>query len=271
MTNTLIFSENNPARLRLLLQSIQKHDIQKNVSLNVIHRSLNSDYEPLYEKLKTEFANLNINWTGYSNFKEMVLKLAQNNSDYTMFLKDDNVFYSSVDFEQINQTFIKFGEEIISFSLKLGKNTKICRAMNTANTLFGEKEIIDGNVISWNWQKHFLDYSNPFSDGSIFRTKELLKMLKQVHFNNIEEIEENMSEVFEFYPKSEMASFVNSVLVRDIAGPDKKQINELWMNDKPIELSELNFNNTVDGCDAYIPKPEREQKIEEISKTEENA
>ena len=60
MINTVIFSENNPARLRILLQSIRKNYVSE-FNFNVLHRSFNSDYEPLYEKLKTEFSDLNIN------------------------------------------------------------------------------------------------------------------------------------------------------------------------------------------------------------------
>ena len=69
-------------------------------------------------------------------------------------------------------------------------------------------------------------------------------------------------EVFEHFPKNKMCSYSSSVLVRDIAGPDTKQINEMWKNDKPIQFSEMDFSK-VDGCWAYIPKPTREVKKEE--------
>ncbi len=265
MINTIIFSENNPARLRILLQSIRKNYVNE-FNFNVLHRSFNSDYEPLYEKLKTEFSDLNINWTGYSNFKEAVLRLLQNNSEFSMFLRDDDVFYNSEDFKSIN-SIMDSEQEVLCFSLRLGKNTKLCRNMNTSNALVGETEINNGNAIKWDWSKHYLDYGFPFSTSSnIFRTRELMKMLKQIAFENPDQIEENLSEVFEHFPKNMMCSFVHSVVVRDIAGPELKQINEMFTNEKPIELSEMDFSN-VDGCWSYIPKPTREIKIEEKTET----
>jgi hypothetical protein len=265
MINTVIFSENNPARLRILLQSIRKNYVNE-FNFNVLHRSFNSDYEPLYENLKTEFSDLNINWTGYSNFKEAVLRLLQNNSEFSMFLRDDDVFYNPEDFKSIN-SIMDSEQDVLCFSLRLGKNTKLCRNMNTANTLVGENS--DDKIMKWDWSKHYLDYGFPFStEGHVFRTKELLKMLKQVSFENPDQIEENLAEVFEFFPRTQMCSFINSVVVRDIAGPDQKQINEMYLSNKPIELSEMDFSN-VDGCWAYIPKPTRE--VKQIEKTETNA
>lgn len=264
MINTIIFSENNPARLRILLQSIKKNYVN-DFNFNILHRSFNSDYEPLYENLKTEFSDLNINWTGYSNFKEAVLRLLQNNSELSMFLRDDDIFYNSEDFKSIN-TIMESEQNSLCFSLRLGKNTKLCRNMNTANNLVGETLINEGKSMKWDWSKHYLDYAFPFStEGHVFRTRELLKMLKQIAFENPDQIEENLSEVFEFFPRNEMCSFVHSVIVKDIAGPNIKQINEMYVNENPIELSEMDFSS-VDGCWAYIPKPTRE--IKTIEKTE---
>ena len=261
MINTIIHSENNPARLRILLQSVRKNCFGE-FNLNVLHRSAGSDYEPLYENLKTEFEDLNINWTGYSNFKEAVLRFVQNNSELTMFLRDDNVFYEPIDSKIIYQT-MKSNQDSVCFSLRLGRNTKLCRNMNTANTLLGEVEIMDGQVIKWDWSKHYLDYNFFPSEAHTFRTIEFIKMIKQVAFNNFDELEENMYEVFEHFPKNMMCSFIKSVIVKDIAGPDNKQINQMYTNEKPIELSEMDFS-TVDGCWAYIPKPTRElKKVEE--------
>jgi hypothetical protein len=267
MINTIIFSENNPGRLRILLQSIRNNHVN-DFNFNVLHRSFNSDYEPLYEKLKTEFSDLNINWTGYSDFKEAVLRLLQKNSELSMFLRDDDVFYNPENFKSINQI-MESEQDVLCFSLRLGKNTKLCRNMNTANNFVISSEINGGQAIKWDWTKNYLDYGFPFStEGHVFRTKELLKMLKQVAFKNPDQIEENLTEVFEFFPRKEMCSFVNSILVKDIAGPDQKQINEMYVNEKPINIEEMDFSN-VDGCCAYIPKPSRE--VNTIEKTETNA
>lgn len=265
MINTIIFSENNPARLRILLQSIRTNYVN-DFNFTVLHRSFNSEYEPLYEKLKVEFSDLNMNWTGYSNFKEAVLRLLHTNSQFSMFLRDDNVFYNPEDFKSINSV-MNSEPDALCFSLRLGKNTKLCRNMNTSNNLVDVKEINNGNVIKWDWSKLYLDFGFPWStEAHIFRTRELLKMLKQIAFENPDQIEENLSEVFEHFPKKIMCSFVNSVVVKDIAGPDQKQLNEMYTNNKPIELSEMDFSS-VDGCWAYIPKPTRELKVEEKIET----
>jgi len=266
MINTVILSENNPARLRILLQSIRKNSLNS-FNLNVMHRSANSDFEPLYEKVKEEFSDLNINWTGYSNFKEGILRLFQSNAQFSMFLRDDDILYSPENFAAIPDI-LNADQDAFCFSLRLGKNTKVCRNMNTNNTLFGETFLMDDKIMKWDWLKHYLDYGFPFStEGHIFRTKEFMKLLKQVSFNNFDELEEKMAEVFEFFPKNIMYSFTNNVIVKDIAGPDQKQINEMYLNDKPIELSEMSFEN-VDGCWAHISKPSREVKKEEETQQE---
>lgn len=262
MINTVIFSENNPARLRILLQSIKKNYANE-FNFNILHRSLNSDYEPLYENLKTEFADLNINWTGYSNFKEAVLRLMHTNSELSMFLRDDNIFYRPEEFKGIKPALDK-EQDVLCFSLRLGKNTKLCRNMNTANNLVGTEEFNDGKFIKWDWTKNYLDYGFPFStEGHIFRTKELLKLLKQVSFNDCDQLEENLSTVFEYFPKTHMCSFMESVIVKDVAGPERKQINDMLVNNKPIELNEMDFSE-VDGCWAMIKKPSREVKTDKL-------
>ena len=185
-----------------------------------------------------------------------------------MFLRDDNIFYNSEDFKSIN-SIMESEQNALCFSLRLGKNTKLCRNMNTANSLVDIVDREDGKTMKWNWSKLYLDFGFPFStEAHIFRTRELLKMLKQVSFENPDQIEENLFEVFEAFPRNEMCSFNHSVVVKDVAGPDQKQINEMYQNDKQIELSEMDFSN-VDGCWAYIPKPTREVKT--IEKTETNA
>jgi hypothetical protein len=266
MINTIILSENNPARLRILLQSARKNSMGE-FNFNILHRSLNSDYEPLYDKLKVEFSDLNINWTGYSNFKEAILRFLQTNAQMSMFLRDEDIFYGHENYSEI-KTLMEKEQDVLCFSLRLGRNTKFCRNMNTSNTLFGETELLDGKVIKWDWSKSMLDYGFPCSsEGHIFRTRDLLKMIKQVSFDNFDKLEENMYEIFETYPKQMMCSFANSVLVKDIAGPDLKQINQMYTEEKPIEFSEMDFSN-IDGCWAHIPKPTRE--VKQVEKIETN-
>lgn len=267
MINTIIHSENNPGRLRILLQSVRKNSMGE-FNFNILHRSLNSEYEPLYEKLKLEFSDLNINWTGYSNFKEAVLRFLQSNAQMSMFMRDEDIIYGNENYSEIKSV-LEQEQDVLCFSLRLGRNTKLCRNMNTSNTLFGETELLDGKIIKWDWSKSMLDYGFfPSTEGHIFRTRELLKMIKQVPFDNFDQLEENMYEIFESFPRPMMCSFVNSVLVKDIAGPDSKQINKMFSEEKPIEFNEMDFSK-VDGCWAYIPKPTREQKV--IEKTETNA
>jgi hypothetical protein len=137
--------------------------------------------------------------------------------------------------------------------------------MNTQNApLIEVKEHFNASVIEWDWSKHYLDFGFPWStEGHVFRTKELLKLIKGVNFTTPDELESNLMDVFEYFPKNKMCSFHNSVVVRDIAGPDVKQINEMWKGGKPIELSEMDFTK-VDGCWSYISKPTREVKSEEV-------
>jgi hypothetical protein len=258
MINTIIHSVNNPARLRILLQSIQKNS-GETFNLNILHQPhKDKNIEALYDRLKQEFRG--INWLNYSDFKQNILLLLQNNSILSLFLRDDDIIYrKELGLKNIETTLVNH-QDSICFSLRLGKNTKLSQQAGTTNTLYGEIEL-PYNMMKFDWQKHYLDYHDAFSTGNVFRTKDLLKFIKSTQFSNFDEMEYNMSEIFETFPKNMMLSFRESVLVKDISGPAQEQITQLWNSNKPIELEEMKFDN-VDGAWCYISKPTREVIVE---------
>jgi len=146
------------------------------------------------------------------SFKSDLLNVINNlKSDFICITRSDCLAYNKINIESIKEMFGSDGD-VLCFSLILGKNTEICLQMETKNTLYDQEEI--GNTMKWDWTKHYLDYGNPFYlDGTVFRKKEIYKMIRSLTFDNSEKLEESFQEVYSNYPKSKMASFITNNIV----------------------------------------------------------
>lgn len=159
-----------------------------------------------------------------TTFKEDLLKALSIDLEYTAMFNKDNILFSQIVEEDIVKALSD--EDVFCFSLRLGENTTYCHTLQLTNTLHGQER--DGNIIKWEWSKHYLDYGYPLStNGHIFRTKELFKLIKKIPFTDCVTLEENI-QVFEFLPRDKMASYTHSVLVSaNISTPDFPLLEEL--------------------------------------------
>ena len=258
MINAIIFSKNRASQLRLCLESINKN--AKDIfNITVIYTSTDKEFESGYDKLKLENLSQGVKWIQQTDFKNNILQALQTNADLSCFGTDDDIFYKDFDVNKIIET-IKNDQDVFNFSLRLGKNTKFCYTMNTTNILHAE--ILKDGVITWDWSKHYLDYGYPLSvDFHIFRTKDIMRLVKNVSFKNPNEFEASL-QIFDTYPKFKMAAFENSVLVNSPTnkvqntfdnlsgqnfGISAKELNNKYLNGEVIDLDSLDFSNIV-GC-----------------------
>jgi hypothetical protein len=248
MINAIIFSQDKAPRLRMLLESITKNATDV-FNLTVIYTSSNSEFDNGYEKLKTESMSAGVKWIQQTAFKNNVLQALQTNADYSCFLMDDDVMYGKLDGEKLSNA-MKADQDILCFSLRLGMNTKFCDRLKTGNNLQGE-EHIDGTV-KWDWTKNYLDYGYPFClNGNLFRTRDIMKLTKQVGFKNPEEFEEAL-QIFDTFPKFKMASYETSVLVNVIYNTvNAKTFNEEYLAGNNVSFESINLSN-VFSCNHYI-------------------
>jgi hypothetical protein len=159
------------------------------------------------------------------NFKEDVLKAIDSDKEHTALFTKSNILFNKIQEEDIVNALSD--DDVICFSLRLGENTTYCSLFEMVNNLHGQE--ITGNIMKWEWSKHYLDFGFPLSiNGHIFRTKELLKLIKKVPFTNPSKLEEGL-QIFEFLPREKMASYKQSVLVnvKDVSTPDFPVLDEL--------------------------------------------
>lgn len=248
MVNSIIFSKDNAISLSLFLDSLDKY--AKDIfNLNVIYSYSNEEFKKGYEKLKSE-NKYNIKWIEQSILKENVLQVLQSNSNHTCFFVDNDIFYKKFDITQIEKSLYE-DQNLFSFSLRLGTNTKYCYLIKSTNTLC-TKEEKDG-IIKWDWTKHFFDYSFPISmHGHVFRTKDVLRLVKQVGFKSYEELEEAL-QIFDTFPKTDMASFSDSVLIDNTFKTNLKQENEKFLSGELYSLEKMDIASIViNGCSQPV-------------------
>ena len=158
-------------------------------------------------------------------FKDDLLKALSSDLEYTAMFSQKNILFAKIKEEDIAQ--VLSDDDVICFSLRLGENTTYCSLFEMVNNLHGQ-EII-GDIMKWDWSKHYLDFGFPLSiNGHIFRTKELFKLIKKVPFTNAHKLEEAL-QIFEFLPREKMASYKQSVLVsaKDLSTPDFPAFDDL--------------------------------------------
>lgn len=254
MINSIIFSKDKAVQLRLLLESIKKNT-DGIFNLTVIYSASKEEFDKGYEKLKLEDVSTGVKWIQQTEFKNNVLQALQTNADHSCFFMDDDVMYGKFDTEKILKT-LKEDQDVFCFSLRLGMNTKFCYRLGTGNNLQSEEHV--NGVIKWDWTKNYLDYGYPLSlNGHLFRTRDIMKLTKQVGFKSPEELEDAL-QVFDTFPKFKMAAYEKNILVN----VTQKNSNAKVLNEKYLEhgssfkFDEIKFDNII-GCSHDITPVEK--------------
>jgi len=256
MINAIIFSYNRPIQLRLLLESIERH--AKDIfNINIIYKNSGKEFEQGYNQLKDENILSNIKWIEEIDFKQDVLNTFDKNYDHTCFFTDDDILYFPIKEDVIDL----LDDDVFCFSLRLGLNTTYCYTMNTDNKLHGIEKIGE-DFIKWNWSKSYMDYGYPLSvDGHIFRTTEIMKMVKKTPFHNPNTLEGNL-QMFDNFPKEFMVAYSHSALVNsptnivnethpnrkgDSHAVSVKELNDKYLDGWVIDYSLIDFSD-IKGC-----------------------
>lgn len=256
MINSIIFSKDRAMQLDLLLQSIYKN-APETFNINVLYKFSDEEFERGYNILKEKYQN--VNFISENDFKSQTLNLLNQNYEYSCFFTDDDIIYNSFNETDIIKTMSE-NPEIFCFSLRLGKNVKVCYSMKSENVLIPESE--NDNIIIWNWTKHYMDFGYPLSvDGHIFKTKDILKLSTNIAYKNPNTFEAAL-QIFDTFPKQKMAAYKTSVLVNtpvnivqsvfenrkaELFSYSVKDLNQLFLTGKRISLEEMDFTNIV-GC-----------------------
>lgn len=150
------------------------------------------------------------NVTGSGNLKEWVLSNLMGESDGLYTIIDENkIAIGPIDVGKIEEAMSD--DEIFCFSLALGKNITFCSNMNCENVFIPTEDKDD--TIKWDWSLHYMDFGYPLNlDGTVFRGKELSKLVRNVSFVDTLELENGL-QIFDDYPKNMMAAFSEGKMI----------------------------------------------------------
>jgi len=243
--NSIIFSNDRPAQLNLLLESVLKNAVDI-FDINVIINQSNDEFKKSYDNIisKEKFSRVNFTYKN-DDLKTQVLNIISEGKDYFSFFLDDNIIYRQINFEDIiNQ--IDSDDDVACFSLRLGKNVKKCYTLGGVENLMHDIQEV-GGFLKWDWTLHYLDFGYPLStEGHVFRKKDILKLVKKSKFSNNEELEMSLFDFSEIFPRKKMVSYSESSLVGvPIARVQESLDNEMVMalKESKARVVRLEMNN----------------------------
>lgn len=280
--NAIVFSSDKASQLKLFLDSVNKN-ASEIFKLNVIINYTDNDYKKAYDIVICDSQYNHVNFI-YSedDFKGYVLDFMNYNSEYTCFFLDDDVIYKEISLEDITNP-IKADDDVVCFSLRLGKNTTKCYTLGAENVM--NYMIKSGDTMKWDWTLHYLDFGYPFSmNGHIFRKSDIYKLVRKSKFSNVEELEMALYEYTDVFPRNMMVSYTESRLVNIPCGRvqmslddemtialkesesriRRKSMNNLFLNGSFINLESIDFSN-IEGCHQKVDLGDFEVELESTS------
>lgn len=142
MISNIVFTKNRPLQLDAYLESLYRHFPSELIRTYIVYKAELFDRE--YQQLFRKYADCIVIKENdfHSDFLQV---LGQVSTKYILFSVDDVVYFDSVDFEVINETFDKFGDDIFGFSLRFDKEN-----VKKSDTV-GETIVAGQTVYSLNW------------------------------------------------------------------------------------------------------------------------
>ena len=264
MLKFIILSEDSAFNTHLFLQGLKNHVIG-DFSATVIYKASTPDYSLMYETVLNEFSDT-CDFVKTENFKKQILTdLEERTSqDFVCFCTSEDLFYRPFVIPNLEEVFSN--DKILSFQTRLGKNIK-------KNTSYGSENIFkpenDDKVLVWDWSVHYVDFGEPFSiHGSIYRKKEIQKIIKKIPFESREELEEGFG-MFGNYNKNKLACYKTSSLLtqQNDSNPKTAHLTKMLTNIKLMKgerfkLSEFETSKTEEIYkDIGVTKLLTNQKI----------
>jgi len=263
--NAIVFSRDKAAQLKLFLESVQKH-APGVFDLNVIVKHTNEDFDRGYGMVVNNPAFQEFKFISEEEeFKDQALELMKTEHDYTCFFLDDDLLYNDISLDDITGQ-LEADDDVVCFSLRLGENVTKCYTLGSDNVMHDIE--FDGDIMKWDWSLHYLDFGYPFStSGHIFRRKDIYKLVRKSKFRNIEELEAELFDFTETFPRNLMTSYKESGLVnvpigrvqmsvehemtmtlKDVQARKARQLmNEQLIRGEAPLLKDIEFLN-IEGC-----------------------
>ena len=220
MIRTIVFSRDRAAQLDLLLRSLALNAPTLLADCHVLWDAKRNTFFDGYDVAKTEWPD--VVWHGQNKLRldSDLIRTLRSTPDghHVVFLTDDSVVYRPLPYSD-PETVLDEDEHILTFSLRLGRNTTRCYPHNRDQALpvFGD----EGDYIAWAWRMADGDFGYPGSlDGHIFRKEDLVWCLHQTHGRDParywctpNQVEDALMQKIVLSSRELMASYPESVLV----------------------------------------------------------
>ncbi len=173
MISNIVFTKNRPLQLEAYLESLYRYFSSELIQTYIIYKMelFDEQYQQLFQKY-SDCIILKEN-DFHSDFLQT---LGQVSTKYILFGVDDVVYFDSVDFEVIDESFNRFPDDIFGFSLRHSpQNAKACE---TVDKIFAGGQ----RVYKMNWQA-IKEY--PFElCATVYRTELVKSIINDAKNNN---------------------------------------------------------------------------------------
>lgn len=246
----VIYSRNRAMQLDGLLRSIERHASKVFDPIVILYRAdppFDSGYDLLPNLHKSHFIKR-------TNIKQDTLSALA--GDYSCFMPDDALLFRDVS----NEVTSYLTDDILCFSLRLGRNTTYCYPLDKKQALPLVSDYSpDKKVIKWRWRGAEGDFGYPFAlDGHIFRTAGLVKVVESLEFEIPTDLEGQwQTTTLMGADAPNMASFELSRLVSVPAnriqnvnhnrneGGSPLALHDLFMKGYRLDLDGLNYSTVA--------------------------
>jgi len=143
--SNIVFTKNRPLQLEAYLESLYRHFPAEIIQTYILYKE--ELFGEQYDEVFGRYPNCTV--IRETDFHGDFLKLLNEiNARYILFGIDDVVYFDSVDFKVIDETFKKFPSDIFGFSLRFGE-----KAIKADNDILSQTAAADEPVYGIDWTK----------------------------------------------------------------------------------------------------------------------
>jgi len=178
-----------------------------------------------------------------------------------LFLVDDNIFVKDFSLNQILKV-VQIHGDAIGFSLRLGRNTTYCYALDRTQPLPNFNVINDG-VLKFDWTNSELDFAYPLEvSSSVYRIKDILPVILSSSFGNPNELELKLAISAKGLIKNmpfllcpvQSYTFCNPINLVQTSVKNRAGSSLIYTSEYLAEMFDQNFRICVNKFNDFVPQ-----------------
>ncbi len=170
MISNIVFTKNRPLQLDGYLRSLYRHFPSELIQTHIVYKA--DRFESEYDRLFRKFPDCLV--TRESDFHRDIMGILDRvESRYVLFGVDDTVFFRSVRFEVIEETFSRHHEDVFGFTLRFSPDS-----LAGAGDEITELSVAGETIYRVNWKRGRTPHTRyPFELGCTFYRTELVRKI----------------------------------------------------------------------------------------------